>query len=1282
MAEVKTVESDMLVDSTESDLIGKTSSVQDSPPKQNGVDTSVDESNDEKIAPLNGVSNNHTKENPEQDSMQIEVEKPEDKPLENGDTELEEKDVAESVKASVSDKHGDTPVETSGNSDSMAAESKGNSSPVVLNSDASRDGEDSSEVMEVDSKDDEHSNIVEVSSNVSAPISEVVEVDNINSENPSLISEDSSRDSVESNASVKSVNSSESKQKDGLVGTVKGDDGDEILITLNDEEEGEKEKNGAEKEKDDNKQDSKKADIKILEKAEGEKAEKSKEKEPLDKTGGVEASKTVPTLIQPVQVSGASSIPAATTLLFPVSAGSVLSSPQSILVQGPVSNVRSEYQLIRQGNQLGYITVVGSQRLFVPVTSSVQTGAVPKNAVIATQLSAVQQQSQKKDTSVLKPEDLLPKASWEMIELMRWEIQNRVPDNYNWAVAFSPRKEEISSITSFLQELGSDVVKEQVYKDIIQIQTKKKEAGDLKEPEIESLEKMKTVYENTKKKVEHLQLETKDCETCKFKTESSVVMNYHKDFPHYDPPWDTNKGWLLCAHCDFKTKTPAHFIFHQKDIHNIQAKFLEKNQYFHCSLCPLSVSTKGKLEKHQQKCMKHFKLNANLQPYFHDVNFCMKTCYYKLKKVVVKPPPPPPPKPVVSKPTMLTRQQGTVPVSQPIIPPNQAVRPSDVLRQRLPVVRSQMPQQAIQRPQIQPPRPRLNPPALQRAPVQPQQRPLRPAGREMSGFEVCELCGGYVKDRQALRIHFYYAHKVEMPQAIFNRPAAPLTCDVCKQHFWTTQGLTKHKTAQRHFIGAKWTPSVGGGKITSEQECFMCLKKFPNLFVHFERVHGMTMKDLVLVRKCIMCGLAASDYKALETHLVNTHGVLIKVNDYIKDRVTKPANPQTVNAPTIGGGKNVGKINYCVFCQIQFQDNIQLTMHCIRVHATCSTCGMVVATNKNLSTHSCNKAHMNRSCYICGAKVDSQEKYASHLRSHVKPCRVKIQNMSSEQIDAVKNKIKREYKPAVISLDSDEDSDVEVVETKPSKMKVVLEKEDGKDVEMIELCEETDEKSNKETEKKHAAADSGKSEEDSESKASENKNNETNSETEKSTGPKDKGTDSAGKENSEGPVNVKEEDNLTTREHVEESKLEVEQENKTETADNSEKEPVVNEKVSENTDESLGDEKTVGACDEQNTVSTVKTEKEFEDKLLEKGDDEDSGDSSGSRKRKKSDSDIDEDELLRDETSEVKRVKIDSEPDNEQDGAKSETANSAEDCSVEDVEMDKSCVDDNKDEEI
>ena len=731
-----------------------------------------------------------------------------------------------------------------------------------------------------------------------------------------------------------------------------------------------------------------------------------------------------------------------------------------------VPYVIPQSQLTVHQQQTGYITRVGNQHIFVPmsgagagfpaISASQQIIAGPQG-----KLPIPPKPTVPAAVSTEKPPDLSPKSSLEMLELMKWEIQNRVPDNYNWSVAFHPKKEELSSVTSFLLELGHDVVKEAVYKDIILIQTKKKEQGKLKESEIESLEKMKTVYENTKKKVEHLDMKMLHCKPCKFQTESKVVMDHHKDHPHIEPPWDWNNGWLCCASCDFRTKQTAAFSFHLEAVHNAVAKMPEKPGQFPCEMCPLDLSTNNKLTKHRLKCMKTFKLNVNLQPYYHDVNFCMKTCYYKPKRSVPRPAAKKPEQPRLQpqranvqlatktaaqaaraiNPSQIGRQAQMLGMRQNLMQPQFSARTPPPL-QRHPLTPVIRPQAAV---------PQANRPPVVRQMIQQKQStppgtpPLRPQSREMSGFEVCELCGGYVKDRQALRIHFYYAHKVEMPQTIFNRPAPPLTCDICQSKFWTTQGLSKHKSTLRHYATSANSPRTAT-TAASNQKCFMCNRMVPNLFVHVEQSHGMSMKELVAMKKCIMCGITAVDRRQLEVHMSSTHGVLIKASDFLgpdkslllANKTPGTAQPKPVTAAaaaaaaaaTANKGKSMVRNNLCVFCQIQFADNIQLTMHCIKIHATCSACGMVVASSKHLQNHHCKK--MMRDCVICGLKKLAPDAYADHIKKHVKPCSVSVDKMSDQNVKTTKEDIKKNYKPAVISLDSDSggESDVELVNDK------------------------------------------------------------------------------------------------------------------------------------------------------------------------------------------------------------------------------------------------------------
>lgn len=968
----------------------------------------------------------------------------------------EDMNVNENGEIAANDTDGDKETE---DSDSVIQNNFGTSENNVLDSESDSDTklDKAGTINEEDSKLESVENSEESQDSVTDDKKERIEV--MEKSEPSglegLASEDSSKDSTDSSLSdaasgvkedknIDSVESNEAADVDHIMNSFEKDLKEDVEMDAEKEKKKEPSENSSEdgydkikdekmEVEDENKL---KTEVNDDNKSDDKKENESSEKisDSVKDANVADATVKPPTLQQP---SGSYMLP--------------VSSVPYVLSQQPMT--------VHQ-QQTGYITKVGNQHIFVPVP-----GAGPLAGAMPTTTSLTPSQPPAKPTATEKPADLAPKSSFEMIELMKWEIQNRIPDNYNWSVAFHPKKEELSTVSAFLLELGHDVVKEAVYKDIILIQTKKKDQGILKETEVESLEKMKTVYENTKKKVEHLDMKKMVCrhKPCRFQTTSSVVMNHHKDHPHVDPPWDWHGGYLCCAHCDFRTKQTAAFSFHMETIHKEVAKMPDKPGLFPCEMCPMDLSTKNKLLKHRVKCMKTFKLNVNLQPYYHDVNFCMKTCYYKPKKPKYIPPPKKPDPRQVAARQLPNRSAGMnqVGIRQNLMQPQFAPRPPPLQRHPVsitPIVRA--PPAAFK--QAQPP---ISKSPVVRQMIQQQKQGGTPPAKEMSGFEVCELCGGYVKDRQALRIHFYYAHKVEMPQTIFNRPTPPLSCDVCQSKFWTTQGLQKHKSTLRHYSTA--TSNVSKPAHTSTHKCFMCNRNVTNLFIHVEQSHGMTMKDLVAMKKCIMCGITAADRKQLEVHMSTLHGVLIKANDYVGTE--KPAQPAknavppqpkatTPNAPAAAPnkGKSMVRNNLCVFCQIQFADNIQLTMHCIKIHATCSACGMVVASSKNLANHNCKK--MMRDCDICGLKKLAPDAYAVHIKKHVKPCSVKVDNMSDQAVESTKEDIKKNYKPAVISLDSDSggESDVEVVDDNAKTEKRETKKKSGNENNIRENANESE----------------------------------------------------------------------------------------------------------------------------------------------------------------------------------------------------------------------------------
>lgn len=308
---------------------------------------------------------------------------------------------------------------------------------------------------------------------------------------------------------------------------------------------------------------------------------------------------------------------------------------------------------------------------------------------------------------------------------------------------------------------------------------------------------------------------------------------------------------------------------------------------------------------------------------------------------------------------------------------------------------------------------------LQQQQAKPKPAPAKPAAGPAGTFEVCEICGGYVKDKMSLRVHFFYAHKIDMPIAIFNRPSPPMICDVCKQRFWTTQGITKHKNATGHMSGVSGPISVT--KPAFQPQCWICFKECENLYNHLTRFHKLGSGECMALKRCMFCGIHHSGSKKdLEAHLAKAHGVMIKPQE--NKAKLAPKTAATTSTTSIKGG--MVRNNFCVFCSVQFADNTQLTLHCLNSHATCSTCGMVVASQVNLKSHVC-RAAQPKNCHVCGKKGITGSVFIRHMKTHTKKCSVHLKRLSTAEIAKATKRRKVES--------SDENGDVEIiaVETKP-----------------------------------------------------------------------------------------------------------------------------------------------------------------------------------------------------------------------------------------------------------
>ncbi|GFO24031.1 mog interacting and ectopic p-granules protein 1 [Plakobranchus ocellatus] len=654
----------------------------------------------------------------------------------------------------------------------------------------------------------------------------------------------------------------------------------------------------------------------------------------------------------------------------------------------------------------------------------------------------------------------IPKSSMDQIELIRWEIQNRINVRPKY---FKPNpSSELGPLAKFLFDIGSDLIKESVYHDLVKIQSKKNDDDKLSEKEREDLAKLKEIEKDLQATIGHLKLRLrKRCQSCGFQTESSNVLFFHKQFPHED-----NKN-LRCSHCAFSTKQSMAFKFHMEAEHAIQGRLHEKKAFFECHMCPYENNQEQKLLLHHERCLKQFRPLFNLHPSClsgAEINLCLENIFYK---------------PIVPKNLKLLQQKHAQQQAALAEAKRQQAQMQIIAAQKnaaaLAAKKQQQQQQQQllqlqkrQLPHLAPrfnanlnpraqsllPRPGLSPQQQQQNAVRYNAKSNRPTVANMlnnkanmaannkanmgampaqnsppGGFEVCEICGGYVKDRKALRIHFFYAHRIDLPFNLFERSQAPLYCATCYVRFWTAQGLRKHIDTHKE---ENQTRGVVG-------KCISCGHHVLNLLLHMRIVHNRELQHYINALMCMFCGGHFSSRQDCERHIIKTHGNVDPVSGTLKSPplASQAVSPQPSNAKSgsaqkkssSGKGSNASNLvkgSVCVLCNLNFGRNVDLTRHCMRMHHTCMKCGMVVIDKASLLKHTClTSPSGTRDCGMCGESGFHPAYYVKHLRDkHLRKFSIKSAKVSRDVIERwTKRPCPFEDKQEILVEISDSDDD-------------------------------------------------------------------------------------------------------------------------------------------------------------------------------------------------------------------------------------------------------------------
>lgn len=167
-----------------------------------------------------------------------------------------------------------------------------------------------------------------------------------------------------------------------------------------------------------------------------------------------------------------------------------------------------------------------------------------------------------------------------------------------------------SPLGKFFMDIGINLVQEHVQTDLLRQQKRKlNREGNQASPSVQvAINSLMKNLELSKGKNDVFKFETKRCEYCNFKSESSLVMAHHYETPHM-------KGSLYkCNFCAYEVKPPYDILLHMKTVHNIQARLEKAASYHQCPNCLFEDNGRSKLARHAVVCSKKFRPELNLAP--------------------------------------------------------------------------------------------------------------------------------------------------------------------------------------------------------------------------------------------------------------------------------------------------------------------------------------------------------------------------------------------------------------------------------------------------------------------------------------------------------------------------------------------------------------------------------------------------------------------------------------------------------------------------------------------
>ena len=180
--------------------------------------------------------------------------------------------------------------------------------------------------------------------------------------------------------------------------------------------------------------------------------------------------------------------------------------------------------------------------------------------------------------------------------------------------------DNVRPVGRLLNELGLDLVRQEVYKDLIDIQAAKDGEHRLADKEKGQLIKLTEAHARLRAKNGAYLLPRLRCAQCRYSTTAANILQLHREHGHC-----SHSGLHICCVCEaFRTRYPSQFIAHMDTVHRMNGRLAKKPSAAACSFCPYEHKNVGKVEIHALKCGKKFQLSSNLQPLPSDCDIPIK----------------------------------------------------------------------------------------------------------------------------------------------------------------------------------------------------------------------------------------------------------------------------------------------------------------------------------------------------------------------------------------------------------------------------------------------------------------------------------------------------------------------------------------------------------------------------------------------------------------------------------------------------------------------------------